>query len=202
MGRTLTATVTLQPGVVFTAGVHNLTPVTLFLATNEELHFREIVHVHFNGVQIAGEIALVSRDPKGALIVFQPSPTARALIDELIAEVEVLEQDTLQRATFWDVTTSVRPRDESHLPTTEPMGVEPIVMDDEPEKTIPDSKEAKKSAREAQMTRHDVGRSSGEASLAIEKRSKTLVEQTDIVRRGRREEDITELDPRTLMDDE
>lgn len=226
MSRSLTATVTLQPGVVFTAQVTNLTPMTLFLRTNEELHFRDLVHVNFNGVQLHAQIALVTRDPCGALIVFQAPPSARAIIDELITQVDVLEADTLERQDSWAAKTAVREHSESRLPTTEPMGVAPFVMDPEPEKTeeslleptIPPmapgppmaaqpaprtaTSRTVNNARQAQMTRHDPSfvPTPGEAALALEKRKKP-VEATDVVRRVKRDDDITELDPATLMED-
>jgi hypothetical protein len=144
MTKIIQATVALQPGGGFTAPIVNLTPSSLFLATNQELHFRELVTVSFYGITLQGEVALVTDRPLGALVVFNPPRDARRVIESIMGDVAVIETDRVakRKPSFEMQTIMTHPaldQDEENLPATAPLGVPPIVMDPDPDDEIPHS---------------------------------------------------------------
>jgi hypothetical protein len=91
MPKILTAHIEVDDGSDFIADIANLTPTSIFVKTSRALAFREIVTVTFFSVSIKGEVVFVSRaDPKGLVIVYEPTPELRACVEARIPDVEVL----------------------------------------------------------------------------------------------------------------
>jgi hypothetical protein len=93
MPRIVTAHVELQDGFDFVAEVANLTPFSVFIKTPRTLKFRQRVTVTFFSASISGELAFVSKDPRGVVIVFDAPAELRARIEARIPEVEVIDPD-------------------------------------------------------------------------------------------------------------
>lgn len=86
----ITANVIAEHGAEFEADLANLGPHFVFVKAASGLEFREAVTLKFNGISVHGEVAFVCRNPAGAVVVFNASPEATNVIEELMDDAEVL----------------------------------------------------------------------------------------------------------------
>jgi len=101
---TLTAHVVAEGGLEFTAEVANLAPSSLFLRTARSLEFKQAVTVSFGDVTVHGEVAFVSGEPQGAVVVFRATPQAVALIEDRMEGIEVVSGRVDERGNWDDPT--------------------------------------------------------------------------------------------------
>jgi hypothetical protein len=123
MARSISAQVTLAPGLSFRAEIANLTDASLFLSTKEALHFRELVTLSFAGITVQGEVALSSDEPLGVLIVFSAPAETKRQIHALSEDCRVISSERVrQRSATFEVKTAVS------LPPEEPGPFSPHVL--------------------------------------------------------------------------
>lgn len=75
----------------FDARIANLTPGSVFVVGGSGLAFRQAVTLHLGTVALHGEVVLVARRPRGALVSFRPSEDAIRQIEDIMDDVQVLE---------------------------------------------------------------------------------------------------------------
>lgn len=73
------------------ARLYNLRPSSVFVAGAQGLGFSSAVTLELGTLSLYGEVALVSHDPVGALVVFSASAEVVHEIEELMDEVQVIE---------------------------------------------------------------------------------------------------------------
>ncbi|MEQ9502989.1 MAG: hypothetical protein RIT81_39330 [Deltaproteobacteria bacterium] len=86
----ITAHVIAEHGAEFDADLTNMGPHFAFVRAASGLEFREAVTLKFNDVSVHGEVAFVCRNPAGAVVVFNASPEATNVIEDLMEDAEVV----------------------------------------------------------------------------------------------------------------
>lgn len=126
MSAKITASVTAEHGSEFEAELANIGPHSLFVKAASGLEFRESVTLAFNEVSVHGEVAFVCRNPPGAVVVFNASPEATDVIEELMegAEIVIGADAPAPAPPSWDDHTNVG--EDSEDPTNP--GLEPVAV--------------------------------------------------------------------------